>query len=300
MVGLPGSIWVDGTDLHYISETGTERKATGSNSGSVAGLAGSIWIEGTQLAYIDNTQTKRILPYTALSTVAGLNGSIWVGGEWIHYIVGGIEQEWHTDADPPHSNSLHGDGPSQYGYSDDPPHNNYGHTDAYPSPADIRASNTQRVRFPDASVTVGGHTRAVLTSVAYGLNPPGGAVVGSWRCIFDAYNSSDASWSSIQLTFYGNNIAIGTSWQTFTSGDMSNAFSPGNMVEIWCGGNNSSTTTYYIRNAWMCFDPLYPNWNWTNNPPYSDDPPHTDSWGDYPWSQSGHSDDPPHTDTPST
>lgn len=103
MVGLSGSIWVDGTELHYISESGTERRETGVDYGFVAGLPGSIWIEGTQLTYIDSSQHKRMLPYATLSTVAGLDGSIWLDLEMVHYIAGGKETYWHTDT---HTDSI--------------------------------------------------------------------------------------------------------------------------------------------------------------------------------------------------
>lgn len=113
MVGLSGSIWVDGTELHYISETGTERRETGVDNGAVAGLAGSIWIEGTQITYIDSSQHKRMLPYVTLSTVAGLDGSIWLTGELIHYVASGTERFWHTDTHTdstvPHQDTAHAD-----------------------------------------------------------------------------------------------------------------------------------------------------------------------------------------------
>lgn len=109
-MAVNGSIWVEGTELHYLTEIGTERKATGTDNGAVAGNQGSLWIEGTQLHYIDNAGHERILPYTAIgANESGLQGSIWVESGYIRYIVGGNENTWHTDTHNDQINAAHQD-----------------------------------------------------------------------------------------------------------------------------------------------------------------------------------------------
>lgn len=74
-----GSVWVEGTDLHWISD-GVNWRSTGGSSGAVAGKVGSIWVEGNDLHYIDSSGNERTLVGVDGGVVAGKMGSLWIDG----------------------------------------------------------------------------------------------------------------------------------------------------------------------------------------------------------------------------
>jgi len=83
---IAGSIWVEGTELHWINASGTEYKLTGDNAGAVAGVAGSIWITGSnstdgQLHYVDASGNHRYTfsqPQFLSFVPNAIPGSIWI------------------------------------------------------------------------------------------------------------------------------------------------------------------------------------------------------------------------------
>ena len=86
LVGTPlgaiaGSLWVEGSELHYLSAAGTEYAGTGTSIATrPTAIAGSFWAEGEALRYIDATGIERELPKTSLGAKAGaaLAGSLWI------------------------------------------------------------------------------------------------------------------------------------------------------------------------------------------------------------------------------
>jgi len=74
-----GSLWIEGTDLHWISD-GVNWRSTGGSPGAVAGKVGSIWVEGNDLHYIDSSGNERTLVGVDGGVVAGKIGSLWIDG----------------------------------------------------------------------------------------------------------------------------------------------------------------------------------------------------------------------------
>lgn len=82
----PGSIWVEGSELHHIDEDGNEWKLTGEDQGSITGQKGSIWIENDKFYYVDEDNHKRECPKDNLSSTSGISGSAWIEGNYIHFL----------------------------------------------------------------------------------------------------------------------------------------------------------------------------------------------------------------------
>jgi hypothetical protein len=118
----PGSLWVEGDYLHWISSTNVEWRFLGRVVSTPAGaIVGSIWTEGTgtgsNLSYIDASGVERAIdsssaPHTDGATVAG---SIWVDTSYVHWSPGsGVEYQAHVD--------THSDGTT---------HSDVSHTDTH-------------------------------------------------------------------------------------------------------------------------------------------------------------------------
>lgn len=103
-----GYFWVEGTKLHYIDSSGTERSREGTKSGATGQTAGYVWVEGDYIRYIDNSGDERYLPYSAL-TATGDSGYLWIEGDYIHYIREGQDHEDVSHSNTPHSNTPHSD-----------------------------------------------------------------------------------------------------------------------------------------------------------------------------------------------
>lgn len=115
----PGSIWVDGSELHFVDGDGDEWKYNGEeaidfslapNMVKTAVLTpGSIWIEGEDLYYVGDDDTIRKTPTNLKETsVSGIKGSVWIESNKITYVdedrnvrVAGIEDDNSRD-DPAH------------------------------------------------------------------------------------------------------------------------------------------------------------------------------------------------------
>jgi len=59
--GSPGSIWVEGNNMHWIDQDGYERVYEGRASGTSSGPSGSAWVEGGYIHYIDQSGQERIV-----------------------------------------------------------------------------------------------------------------------------------------------------------------------------------------------------------------------------------------------
>jgi hypothetical protein len=57
--GPAGSLWIEGTDLHWIDTNSNERSFTGNKEGSAGGDKGSTWVEDGMIHYIDQNGDKR-------------------------------------------------------------------------------------------------------------------------------------------------------------------------------------------------------------------------------------------------
>lgn len=157
MAKVPGSIWVEGDDLHWVDQFGREWYTTAIGVKAVAGRPGSIWIDPNNqyLMYMnergDVACTPNIPWGDALAPINARFGSIWIGQDnQVHYI--GIQYDAnyrynvrihndqavvnnHTDAhqDSPHVDSAHVDGahtdvPSTATHTDwhiDDPHHDF-------------------------------------------------------------------------------------------------------------------------------------------------------------------------------
>lgn len=77
---VPGSVWVEGSELHYIASNGQEWAGTGVAGGAPGGaIPGSLWVEGENLAYIDQNGIGRTLQLEDLGPHSGQGvGSVWV------------------------------------------------------------------------------------------------------------------------------------------------------------------------------------------------------------------------------
>jgi hypothetical protein len=129
MPATKGSIWVEGSNLHFIAEDGYEYRYTPtSDYGVVSGAKpGSIWIDGYRIYYIDANGRKRALPYRSISSIAtAVLGSLWVESNRLRY----IGQSGSTK----YKYMAHDDY-TDYGYYDsgysDAPYSDAGYTDNY-------------------------------------------------------------------------------------------------------------------------------------------------------------------------
>lgn len=86
---VPGQAGVVGSTLRWCDASGVVRYYTGSAIGQPAGARkGSVWVEGTSIHYIDESGYERVLPYLSLSTVQAKQGSAWIEGAYPHYLDG--------------------------------------------------------------------------------------------------------------------------------------------------------------------------------------------------------------------
>lgn len=116
MAKTPGSIWVDGAQLHFVDKNGAQWYFTGTDTGASVGSAvqGSFWVSGDFLYYISGAPaTCRRLPATVVAYRAGATaGSPWVdtGASAIsslHYIdASGYEQSAYNLTTTPGSSAT--------------------------------------------------------------------------------------------------------------------------------------------------------------------------------------------------
>lgn len=91
-----GSLWIEGSDLHWIDANDVEQSVTGTDTGNNPSASnGSIWVEGTVLHYIDANGNERTLSGTQVATsTTGESGALWVESTDLHYIRGGGTSEY--------------------------------------------------------------------------------------------------------------------------------------------------------------------------------------------------------------
>ena len=85
MSKLAGCIWVEGANLHYIDNAGSEYYITGLDDGLTSGLAGCIWMEyaagAGRLCWVDESQHRRYrVPGSTIAVTGALEGSLWIEG----------------------------------------------------------------------------------------------------------------------------------------------------------------------------------------------------------------------------
>ena len=89
MAVLAGSVWINGSDFHYIDESIRERIYTGKYIGPVWNARpGSIWIEGNLLRYVNEagTEIRQLSGKPVQIGFVGKPGSIWVEGANLFWI----------------------------------------------------------------------------------------------------------------------------------------------------------------------------------------------------------------------
>jgi hypothetical protein len=163
MAKVAGSLWVDGTQLHYVDKSGNEWYFVGTAGSTPAGaIVGSIWVDSASstIHYIDSVGVDRAVAVEAGANRAGagaLPGSIWVdtvaavnkslhainniqieqtAHTDIHNDIAASHTDTHGDAAPTHGDVApghldHTDSPSSHG---DVAHHDYhydGHSDGY-------------------------------------------------------------------------------------------------------------------------------------------------------------------------
>lgn len=91
---MKGSLWIDGSNIHWIDANGVDQARTGSSQGTPPGaLAGSVWDHGivsNTFRYIDASGVLRFLDHTinfGAVPPGGLIGSRWVEGGSLVWIV---------------------------------------------------------------------------------------------------------------------------------------------------------------------------------------------------------------------
>jgi len=99
----PGSLWVEGSELHFINASGVEYAETGASVGtpSPTATAGSIWLEGDFIHYIDASNVERTASKTSMGASPGTEGSMWIessaptpAGQQAQYISGTTRYKW--------------------------------------------------------------------------------------------------------------------------------------------------------------------------------------------------------------
>jgi hypothetical protein len=157
-MAVPGSLWVQGTQLRFTSQSGVNFAYEGTYSSSPAGAKpGSSWIEGDNFAYIDQYGSKRlVINYTATNIPAAVAGSLWIYGNYLYWINTNKNKTYgHGDAthqntsyndgsynDYNNSSTSHGD--STVTFQDSPTHGNH-----VPYHADWPASHTDSYNYQD-------------------------------------------------------------------------------------------------------------------------------------------------------
>lgn len=88
MAARAGSVWVEGTELHWIDENGIERVYEGEHIGTPSGARpSSVWVEGTRLHYVDaNGAERRSYATPSLGSPPGRIGSAWIEGDALRWI----------------------------------------------------------------------------------------------------------------------------------------------------------------------------------------------------------------------
>jgi hypothetical protein len=149
MAKQPGSIWVEGVQLHYIASDGAEWYVQGDYWGSAAGRPGSLWVSTSDayLYYSGADGLKYRVPLVWPHSDGNAQKGVWVEGHFLSWAVNGGKFQAafsHNDGgasghvDSPHSDGhtdgshgdSHGDGHTDTPHSDGS-HVDTGHTDAH-------------------------------------------------------------------------------------------------------------------------------------------------------------------------
>jgi hypothetical protein len=82
-MAISGSLWIEGTSLHW-SSAGTDYYCEGGSLGTPAGaMPGSIWIDGPNIRYIDESGVYRSIGDSEGVVIdpgewPGMAGSLWI------------------------------------------------------------------------------------------------------------------------------------------------------------------------------------------------------------------------------
>src|SRR3954463_4495656 len=118
MAKIAGSVWVDGSTLHYVDKNNAEWFFTGTVVASPAGapVVGSIWVSGSFVNYIDSLNRVRQLPVVLVTSrvgVGAVSGSIWVdtaaNTNFSLHFIDASQNEQAAHGDGGHTDVTHGD-----------------------------------------------------------------------------------------------------------------------------------------------------------------------------------------------
>ena len=99
-----GSMWVEGTYLHWRNASNTEYRFDGTVIATPSGATvGSLWIEANNVHYIDASGVERQVGGPYVSSQAGLAGSMWMdsaepANEQLHWL-GEAQHEHYAHSD---------------------------------------------------------------------------------------------------------------------------------------------------------------------------------------------------------
>lgn len=114
MAKVKGSIWIEGTYLHFVNASGVEYRYPGTYVGNPGGIPGSIWLEGSYVHFIISTGQEYYLASRSSQSAPGaVRGAIYIEGNRINVgYTGTLELTHHSDtgysdghSDVAHSNS---------------------------------------------------------------------------------------------------------------------------------------------------------------------------------------------------
>lgn len=140
MAKKPGSLWVEGEELHYVAANGAEWYIKGEYWGGGIGKPGALWIGNDAYIYYLSAAGQRFrIPLQNMhSDAAAQKACIWVEGNYLFHSIGGAKF-WehgdyvHSDGTTGHTDVPHADGhlDSTHGDSHGDGHTDSGHVDSH-------------------------------------------------------------------------------------------------------------------------------------------------------------------------
>lgn len=152
-----GSIWVEGSELHFIDGSGNEYAYSGEDTGNnpSGATSGSIWLGSgdNKIHYIDENGDERTTPRSVGANVSGVAGSVWIENGYVTFL------DTNTDKVSSHDDVAHSD--KNFSDFDDTSHSNKSfdnfsdHTDDHSDFDDVIHDDKQFDDFSDFSDGVG-------------------------------------------------------------------------------------------------------------------------------------------------
>jgi hypothetical protein len=184
----PGSIWVEGVQLHYVASDGAEWYVQGDYWGSTAGQPGSVWVSSSDayLYYSGADGLKYRVPLVYPHNDANAQKGLWVEGHFLSWAVNGGKfqaafshndggasghvdsphSDGHTDGThgdshgDGHTDGAHGDSHTDIAHGDSTQSHADGHSDSYlvGAPGPMHQDGTYKFWGDPPAYTAGTHT----------------------------------------------------------------------------------------------------------------------------------------------